>query len=531
VALAKLRNLAARAGRWLGLAAPQAHTTAVAADRFDAMTWRDTWDQAPALRDLADELGQQHDYANDLLNDVFLAAYKAEPELRDTADMEPSRLVNRQVAAALLASPEFEGLRRETAGDQYASAMAVIAQGPALRRMLEQARQAQQAADEAAKARQEAAEAAQAVASALEQAAAQASSDGTVPPGAATTVTQTIATAEQADNAAQAATAAASQALAAAAPGIRTAARASAAKAAGVAREEAALMAAWGVGPGELQRMPFDQRARLAARLRDGRLGEFAELIGRFRRMAAGQRARKTEHAPGELTGVTLGDDLGRLIPSEAAALGVPALRAAFAARYAEQRLFTYETRGEETSGRGAIIACIDCSGSMAWAADGGVTGEAWAKACALALLDQARTGKRDFAGILFSSAGECETFRFPAGQPPRIGDVLDFAEHFFGGGTDFETPLTAAAELLEAEYDEDGRTRGDIVLITDGACDVSEAWTRAWNDRKHRLGFRVFGIAIDTTPSPVLAALSDNLRTITDLTTPDAAGDIFRVT
>jgi uncharacterized protein with von Willebrand factor type A (vWA) domain len=142
-------------------------------------------------------------------------------------------------------------------------------------------------------------------------------------------------------------------------------------------------MAAWGMSPGELQRMPFDHRARLAARLRDGRLGEFAELIGRFRRMAAGQRARKTEHAPGELTGVTLGDDLGRLIPSEAAALGVPALRAAFAARYAEQRLFTYETRGEENTGRGAIIACIDCSGSMAG------DREAWAKACALALLDQ----------------------------------------------------------------------------------------------------------------------------------------------
>jgi uncharacterized protein with von Willebrand factor type A (vWA) domain len=365
----------------------------------------------------------------------------------------------------------------------------------------------------------------------MQEASAQAAPDGTVPDPAATAVQQAITAAGQADEAAQAAASTAAKAMAAAAPGIRSAARASASKAARAAREESGLMAAWGIGPGELQRMPFSERARLATRLRDGRLGQFADLIGRFRRMAAGQRARKTEHAPGELTGVTLGDDLGRLIPSEAAALGVPALRAAFAARLAEQRLFIYETRGEENTGQGAIIACIDCSGSMAWAADGGVTGEAWAKACALALLDQARAGKRDFAAILFSSASEQKTFRFPARQAPRIGDVLDFAEFFWGSGTDFETPLDAAAELLEAEHDQDGKTRGDVVLITDGACDVSEGWTRTWNDRKHRLGFRLFGIAIGTSPGPVLTALSDNLRTISDLTAPAETADIFRVT
>jgi hypothetical protein len=114
----------------------------------------------------------------------------------------------------------------------------------------------------------------------------------------------------------------------------------------------------------------------------------------------------------------------------------------------------------------------------------------------ALALLDQAQAGKRDFAGILFSSARQSSKFRFPAGQAPGIGVVLDLAEFFYGGGTDFETPLDQATELLEAEFGEDGKTRGDIVLITDGACDVSEGWTRAWNDRKHRLGLRLFGIS-----------------------------------
>ena len=54
-----------------------------------------------------------------------------------------------------------------------------------------------------------------------------------------------------------------------------------------------ALMRAWGVEPGQLERMPFEQRARLAQRLSSGRLGRFAQLIGRFRQMAFGGRARK----------------------------------------------------------------------------------------------------------------------------------------------------------------------------------------------------------------------------------------------
>jgi len=532
--LGKLKDLASRAGQWLGLATPPAwHTAAIAADRFDQMTWCDTLAQAGALRELGGDLGERHDYAADLLADVFLAAYKTAPQLREIGEMDSSRLVNHQVAATLLASPEFAELRRETVGDPYAAAMAVIAQGPALRRMLDKAETAQQAAQAAADARQQATEAAQAVAEALERAAAQAGEEGTVPAGAAQEIEDATAQAEAAQQAAQAADETTRQALAMAAPGIRTAARRSAAKAAEQAREEAALFAAWGIGPGQLQRLSFAARARLAARLRTGRLTQWAELIGRFRQMATAERARKTEHAPGELVGITLGDDLGALIPSELASLGVPAMRAVFAARYAEQRLFVYDQRGETETGQGAIIACIDCSGSMGTPRAGGVSGEAWAKACALALLDQARTARRDFAGILFSSAGQHQVFRFPACHPPAIDDVLDFAETFYGGGTDFQTPLDDAVALLEAEHNTDGRMRGDIVLITDGQCLVTEDWMRSWNERKARLGYRLFGIAVATTPGPVLEALSDNLRTITDLAGPDATGaarDMFRV-
>ncbi|NUR59409.1 MAG: VWA domain-containing protein [Catenulispora sp.] len=531
-----LKELARRAGRWLGLAdtAPTlAHTTAIVADRFDAMSWRDTLDQATALQELAEELAERHDHTTDLLADVFLAAYKADPQIRPQSDMDPARLVNHQVITSLLGSPEFAELRRETAGDPYAAAMAVLAQADGLRRMLDHARDAHTQAQQAAEARQRAAEAAQAVAAALDAAAA-AEHDGIIPDEHAQAVTDAIAAAEHAGQEAATAAAQAIQAITAAAPGLRVAARQAATHAAKQAQEEAALMAAWGIGPGQLQRMDFDQRAQLAQRLRSGRLGRFADLIGRFRQMASGERARRVENAPGELVGVTLGDDLSRLVPGETANLGTAALRPVFAARYAEARLMLYDSRGEQHTGQGAIIAVVDCSGSMATPQAEGITGEAWAKACTLALLDQARAARRDFTAILFSDAGEQAAFTFPAGTPAPIGDVVKLAETFYGGGTDFAAPLSAAAELLAEQYNLDGHARGDIVLITDGECGVTEDWMRAWNDSKHQLGFRTFGIAIGspaaTAPGGVLDALCDNLRDITDLTDTHAAADLFRL-
>ncbi|OUC92086.1 VWA domain-containing protein [Streptomyces swartbergensis] len=531
-----LEELASLAGTWLGVssAVPDRHTAAVVADRFDRMTWRDTYEQSAALRELAEELDARHDHATDLLTDVFLAAYKAGPRLREPAEMEPSRLLNHQVVTSLLESPGFAELHRETAGDPYAAAMAVLAQAPALRGLLERTREARERAGQAQQGQQAAEVAASAVAEALRQAAEEAGQDGTVPAPAADAVRQAVEAAEAAGAAARRAAEDAAQALGAAAPGVRAGARNAAAKAAEAVRQESALMRAWGVGLGELERMPFDRRVRLAERLRTGRFAQWAELIGRFRQMARGERARKVEHATGELVGVTLGNDLSRVIPSELANLGLPELRAVFAVRYAAGELMLYDSQGEQTAGQGAIIACVDTSHSMYEAGPGGVTREAWAKGCALALLDQAREAGRDFVGILFSAPGRIQVFRFPAGRSAGTDRVLDFAESFLGGGTSYQTPLSAAGELLEEEFDDTSRGRGDIVMITDDDCGVTEEWMRGWNEAKRRLGFRVFGVVVGAPrvgeAGSVLEALCDNLRSVEDLTDVHAAADLFRV-
>lgn len=519
-------------------AAPvQRHTLTVVADRFDIATWQDTRAQSTALRDLAAELRARHEGAPDLLTDVFLAAYQARPRLRDPAPLDPTRLVSHHVLTSLMEPPEFTELRRTTAGDPYAAAMSVLALAPALRRVLEGADEAQSRADDAGRAQWEADRAAAELAEALRRA-----DDGPEdddgpehddrPEDADSHALRQAA--EAARIAARQAMNTATQALAAAAPGLRAVSHAAAARAATAARREADLMRAWGVGPGQTERMPFAERLRLAERLASSHLARWADLIGRFRQMARGERARKVEHTSGELIGVTLGNDLSRIVPSELAHLGLPELRAVFAARYAAGELMLYDSRGDQTSGRGAIIACVDTSHSMYEAGPGGVTREAWAKGCALALLDQARHARRDFVGILFSAADKLQVFRFPADEPARVERVLEFAETFLGGGTDYQRPLGAAADLLQQEFDDASRSRGDIVLITDDDCDVTETWMRQWKETKRRLGFRVFGAAVGVPPAAaggsVLDALCDNLRSIEDLTDVHAAADLFRV-
>ena len=181
-AIVKLKDLAAWASAWLGRQpAPAAHTAAIAGDRFDDMIWDETAAQAHALQDLAAELHEHHDGASDLLRDVFLAAYRTDPQLRERASMDPARLVNHHIVGSLLAAPEFSELRRYTAGDQYAAAMAVLAQAGNLRAMTEKARQAQETAQAAAAARQAGQEAAQAVQDAVAAAGQAAGADGTVP--------------------------------------------------------------------------------------------------------------------------------------------------------------------------------------------------------------------------------------------------------------------------------------------------------------------------------------------------------------
>ena len=182
-----------------------------------------------------------------------------------------------------------------------------------------------------------------------------------------------------------------------------------------------------------------------------------------------------------------------------------------FYRRWAEKELLVYELHGTEKVAKGAIICMIDSSGSM------GGAKETWAKAVAIALLNIAYKQKRDFYGIIFSSRRDpLMEWYFPKGVA-SINDVLDFAEFEYMGGTDFELPISRAVEVLEKQFNDDGSQKGDLVLVTDGECAVSDEWFERYMNAKRDLAFRLFSCLIGVRSS-TLNVLSDQTYNITDL-------------
>jgi uncharacterized protein with von Willebrand factor type A (vWA) domain len=148
---------------------------------------------------------------------------------------------------------------------------------------------------------------------------------------------------------------------------------------------------------------------------RSPKLQRIAAVCGRFTRIALGQQKTRVKHPPDEITSITIGDRIERLLPSEIALLSDSATEDLFYLKFAERNLMQYDLIGHEPEGQGPIIVAIDESGSMD-ADYGGMTGEVWSKAVMLALLSIARLHKRDLAVIHFSGLGDLKIDLFPKG-------------------------------------------------------------------------------------------------------------------
>lgn len=516
-------------------------TQAIESDRFDQAYWKDVRHNVRPIDHLITDLSRQHDHVEDFMQDLYMAAYKADPKVRDAGEMKPSHIPNRTMIETITEMPQFQSLRTNTRGDEYGTAMALLSMETTVREIQKQTREAQQRAKEQEEAQQQADQAAQEAAQAmqgipgLDPNAEGPQPDPNAPPTpgqqAAMDALQAAQQAQQqAQQAAQATQAAAEQAAA----GMKAAMKAAIEQAQQQGDEEAALCSAFGVDDGELQKMSFEERRKLGEKLRNNRLAQFHKLLGQFKMIQQAESRRKIMHAADEVAGVKLGDDLTRLIPAEMLSLASPELEMDFWLRFANRELLQYDLRGSEKLGQGPVICVVDESGSMGATDVAGGTREAWSKALALALCDQARQKGRDFHYIGFSSSRQQFTVSFPKGVAP-INKVIEMTEHFFGGGTYYETPLRQALELVETHYDENmPNTKGkpDIVFITDDEYgSLDESFMREWHRVKDKLSLRCFGVAIGCGYSGALKQVSDNVRAIQELTESDprVMADVFR--
>lgn len=285
------------------------------------------------------------------------------------------------------------------------------------------------------------------------------------------------------------------------------------------------LSTAWGLDPGTLQRMPPEQRIELARRLNNEKFRRIAELFGPMHRMAFAEQMRKTIHSRDEIYDIEIGNDLSRVLPIELLSIKHPVLRKDFYRRFYEGQLLQYQLRGEEKLAKGAVIVCEDGSGSMSGER------EIWAKAVCLTFLQIAKSQNRSFYGLHFGGPRTLREFDFRDTSKISVEQVIDFASTFFGGGTDFHTPLARSLDILREEFDATGKVSADIVFVTDGQCGLNEKFIEEFKAEQERMQFRVYGVIIDGHPDsePLKTICDGRVLTVKQLQSGDDLREIFR--
>lgn len=108
---------------------------------------------------------------------------------------------------------------------------------------------------------------------------------------------------------------------------------------------------------------------------------------------------------------------------------------------------------------------------------------------------------------------------------------TLCAVELFFGGGTDFETPYNQAIDILRHQFNANGFVSGDIVMLTDGMCGVSDRWKEWFAEERRRLGFTSYGVLIGGEPwtEPLSELCEGKVCAAKDLVTGGGVRDVFR--
>jgi uncharacterized protein with von Willebrand factor type A (vWA) domain len=265
----------------------------------------------------------------------------------------------------------------------------------------------------------------------------------------------------------------------------------------------------WDYSLRALHREYFGNLERYAAVLRKRTdLREILEQVGRIELEYGSKKLSLSPYSRNEVHSVTFSSDIQTLLPIEVVKLKNPTLKLKFYADMLEEKLLTYQLRGEnwnsDTAGKrrkGPVIALVDTSASMRGAP------ELFAKAVMLAITRRMLKEGRDVKVILFSS--KWQTFEIELTNKKRMGqEFLEFLKFTFGGGTDFNTALRAGLKTLKGEKAFEG---ADILFLTDGASELTEApLIREWNEIKTERRARIFSLIIGNYDAGGLEKVSD---------------------
>lgn len=275
--------------------------------------------------------------------------------------------------------------------------------------------------------------------------------------------------------------------------------------------EQAIACLGWGREGGETQPTTAQDKLKIAQALKHSKkLQDIIKMAGRMTNMAQKKQHQKVNYLRTEITGIEQGDDLSATLPSEFGYLmhESPALNTLFMKRLSQAELMQYEMQDREKKAQGPVIVLIDCSGSMSGEPD------IWSKSCALAMYSIARKQHRDFSVLLFTTEVEHEVYIKKGEHKPA--DLMAILTAGVGGGTSFEQPLGRAVELIKTET----HKQADVIVITDGVCDISESFKLSYEASKKDLQFSTYSILIGGSKEEerIAKKFSDTVTLLNDM-------------
>lgn len=194
-----------------------------------------------------------------------------------------------------------------------------------------------------------------------------------------------------------------------------------------------------------------------------------AKLIGRSGDGIMSTSGSFTSASKSDIGGITVGNDLSSLLPTELALLSEPATQSVFYKNYATRRLQVFASTSHDTKGKkhgdGPIVICMDTSGSM----DGEPV--LVAKALTMAICIIAQRAHRPVMVVRYSDDHELFRLHNISEQKKAILEFLSVTE--MGGNDEDELFRWLFTDIMpnEEEYDS-----ADVLCISDfGWTDVGE--------------------------------------------------------
>jgi len=214
------------------------------------------------------------------------------------------------------------------------------------------------------------------------------------------------------------------------------------------------------------------QKQALAQRLRKNkRLVQLAQKLGGLKQSWTKRlRAKNQRSSYSDIVGAKMTDDVTKAFPSEIALAATTKGKALFALKYSQKTILSkdFEAKTKEVD-RGPVVMYVDISGSMAGSS------ELWSKAITYVIAEQCSKDNREIQVHLFDTGINQSII-----LEPRSGsseEVLQFLMAWFTrGGTSFDQIMKHAYSRADID------PKADMLIITDGECQVTDATVRKFN-------------------------------------------------